>query len=193
MTDIITIPQTEEEQEEQVLPLLERLFKHLTELTVKAANKSEPWKMYFSGEFDSNQTAFERASNHLEIGVIANNKTTGVILLRLLRILTDSANTGAKYLDLLWPSRLEIEEGEDEDWPADLPKDGTKVPFKWLINMLAESETAYLTTGSLNDSFKTTLCGYKNGQYNETVIEKRLDEVDAWTLKRIENAMYDRY
>jgi hypothetical protein len=77
MTDIITIPQTDDERDEQVRPLLEKLFQHLTELTVKAANKSEPWKMYFSGEFDSQLTAFERASNHLEIGVIANNKTTG--------------------------------------------------------------------------------------------------------------------
>jgi hypothetical protein len=67
------------------------------------------------------------------------------------------------------------------------------VPFTWLVNLLAESETAYLTEGLLNEPVKTTLCGYKDGQYTETVIEKRLDEVDAWTLKRIENAMYDRY
>src|SRR5207253_588593 len=46
-------------------------------------------KIYFSGEYDSNQTKFERQSNQLEIGVLASNKSSGLIMLRLLRIIID--------------------------------------------------------------------------------------------------------
>ena len=52
-------------------------------------NRSGEDRVYFSGEFDSNQTEFEKLSNHLEIGVIAPTKIEGLVLLRLLRMIVD--------------------------------------------------------------------------------------------------------
>lgn len=185
MADIMTIPQTKAEQDEQVQPLLDRLFTHLKELSSKAAKTGDPHRIYFSGEYDNNQTDFERASNYLEMGVIANNKITGVILLHLLRIIIDRP----RDLDgFLWPTMDTIEEAEE--WPTDLPKDGKKMSFKWLVDeSLSQSETAYLSSFDLNETFTIKLYGWSG----EQVIQKHLGEVDAWTLTRIENALYDRY
>lgn len=58
------------------------------EVKLKELERGEV-KIYFSGEFDGNQTKFESLSNHLEVGVIAPNKITGLVLLRLVRIIID--------------------------------------------------------------------------------------------------------
>src|SRR3954454_8875419 len=93
MTDIIMIPKDEAEKKEFVKSLLERVFTHLEEVSQKS---TAPEKLYFSGEFDSNQTEFEQMSNHLEIGVQANDKPVGLILLGFLRIIID------KHPNLIW-------------------------------------------------------------------------------------------
>lgn len=69
-------------------------------------------KVYFSGEYDSNQTKFERASNDYEVGVIANNHHIGRILLRLLRIIIDD---NIDLFDLPFEIRDEEEEENRQD------------------------------------------------------------------------------
>src|SRR5579862_1337744 len=46
-------------------------------------------KSYFAGEEDTSKTKFEELSVDLKIGVLAPNETTGLVLLRLLRIIID--------------------------------------------------------------------------------------------------------
>lgn len=77
------------------LPLLNTIEKYL----IKKSNKDNPYKLYFSGEYDSNQTKFEYASNYLEVGVSSNNEIVGLVLLRLLRIIIDK-NTKLLMLDV---------------------------------------------------------------------------------------------
>lgn len=161
----------DEENFAKELEVLEELFVYVEK---KFTNKDN-MKIYFSGEFDSNQTKFEKMSNHLEIGVIAQNHNLACFLLGLIRIIID------KNYQLL-QARLEFNPEND----TKVIKASARKMFKLLYN----SENEYTQGFELNIKPFTELSSCKfgaDGKYNieKIVIEKSLDEIDIWTYARI--------
>jgi hypothetical protein len=115
------------------------------------------YKLYFSGEFDSNQTKFEKRSNNLEIAVVAKHSRCAWILLSLLRTIID----GEQSMRIIYE--------DSRDWDE-------------FVRTFCYTEEAYTTEWPLDaDIFETTL------HYGSETIEirKSLSEVDVWTYSRI--------
>lgn len=110
-------------------------------------------KIYFSGEFDSNQTEFEKQSNHLEIGVIAKSKQGGLVGLRILRYIVDEHFVLFRFDE-------EDAHNEHED----------------IIDLLETKEEKYLSSFNLDEIFKSKFASGK-------VIQKTLKDVKTYTLK----------
>lgn len=68
----------------EMVQLIEQLTESISELSQQHNNY-----IYVDGEFDSNQTKFEKLSNQKKIGVCAKNDSQGYAMLRLLRIIID--------------------------------------------------------------------------------------------------------
>lgn len=139
--------------------------------------KSYKTKIYFSGEYDSNQTLFESLSNQLEIGVLAPNRKTGLVLLRFLRIIIDN------YPKLLMEDVMERYNEEDE---CEVLEYGSKIKMAEIIKEISKKEKHYLSEFHLTDELKTNFVGGEN-------VTKRLDEIDVWTLPRIMAAIDSSY
>jgi len=129
--------------------------------SIKERNTGTP-KIYFAGEFDSNQSKFERASNHLEIGVIANNETIGLALLRLTHYIVDE-DIELYYDDL---SNL----ADDE-----------LVTVDSIIRYLSEHEQDYAVSFDLTDTFTVDLVSARG----DNTITNNIANVDLWTLPRV--------
>ena len=170
MTDTIKIHWIRDNEDylTVVEPILKAIFKYLDELSKKS---TEPNKIYFSGEFDSNQTDFEEQSNQLKVGVITNNETTGLVLLRLLRIIID------KNPNLFWYDLENLITDDTSDF---------EVSVADIIHAFAKGEELYMTSFELNGKLITRAC-----DDNKIIIERRLDEVDIWTLKRVSEHEFD--
>jgi len=141
-------------------------------------------KIYFSGEFDSNQTKFEYKSNNLEIGVLAYNKTVALVLLRFLRIIIDD-NTDLLIEDSFWSEVTEFD--AEGNYITETYKAQEKLDITEIIRKISDKEEDYMNCFSLNGSIHT------NFIKEEENFVKRLDEIDIWTLPRIMNAMRDLY
>lgn len=139
-------------------------------------------RIYFSGEYDSSQTRFERDSNHLRVGVVAKSPEVGMVMLFLLRVVIDQRP------DFLTDTLAEIvgsrvSETSDED-PSSAP-----VAFSWLwTQVLATHEEQYSCNFSLHEQFRQELHGWKNGT---TVVTADITTVDLWTLPRLEAELED--
>lgn len=169
----------EDSREEYLLEkVIPEIFKQLRILEKRSI---DPPKIYFSGEGDSNQTTFERASNHLELGVVSSSKFVALILLRFVRIIIDDHQTMldedlfSRHYDLGEEKRKLITEEEFNKIP---------IPISEFLELLSHHEDQYLSSFDLSDEFKVKL-GYGK---NKQVIRKRLHEVNIWTLPRIEQA-----
>ncbi len=127
-------------------------------LKEKSKRSTKPWKLYFSGEFDSNQSIFEGQSNFLKLGVLANDEECALIMLRLLRIITDD--------------NIQIFDWQLQDY------ENKQTPLKTLIDQLKEP-TAYI------DSYRLTANKLKRKMCDNTIIEHYVCDVDIWTMKRI--------
>lgn len=154
-------------------------IKDWIELRMKESSQSG--KIYFSGEFDSNQSEFERKSNHLEIGVICNDKSAALVLLCLLRVIID------ERIDILIfriENYFEEKGCETNLCPAIIEE---------ICLMLGERESQYGLEFNLNDDITVTLNGYDSVTKGskETVIIKQLYEIDVWTPVRIFKEMTD--
>lgn len=160
MTTINLLEDEAEEIQTKVCQYLQNLEKE----------SSEQIKIYFSGEFDSSQTTFEKQSNNLEIGVLAKNKLVGLALLRLLRELVDDGSV----LNVLIEDHIEDK--------AIAPE---KVPTSVAVEALAQSETEYHSEFDLNSPYQRKLYGYKNGKKIKKVITKQFQDVNVWNLARI--------
>src|SRR5579863_4604528 len=89
-------------------------------------------KIYFSGESDSHQSKFERASNNLEIAVISTNKELACVLLRFVRIIIDEK------------PKVLIFTIEDDDVPEELT-------VCEIFKRLFEIENLYISSFKLTD------------------------------------------
>jgi hypothetical protein len=139
-------------------------------------------KIYFSGEYDGNQTKFEQKSNHLEIGVIAPSKIEGLVLLRLVRIIIDK-NYALLMVDLC----IDWVEVDGEEVEVDYL--GKVLSMERIVKRLAKKEKHYMECFKLDEQFTTELSGYG---YN-TTIKKSIEDVDAWDLSRVMNEIKKCY
>jgi len=141
---------------------------------MKEENSSkEDLKVYFSGEFDSNQTDFERMSNRLEIGVIARSKRVAIALLMLLRMSVDN-----------YPSYVYFLADDFEGYKEFESIDPKSVPKKLLLDIVEKcTDDSYLSSFKLADEFVVELYGPSGKE----IVKKRLHEVDLWTITRFEN------
>lgn len=157
------LPGDNDNNEEYTTPVFNFLMNHLKELSKKS---TEPYKVYFSGEFDSNQTVFEKLSNNLQIGVIANNETTGLILLHFLRMIID------QHPDLFFWN-LQDKIGYDiTEYEMSIDE---------IVALFARFEEQYMSSFDLNDIFVVKLRSWSK----EITIEHTINDVNIWTLERI--------
>lgn len=151
----------------------ELLDKMKSELNSRIRASTEQYKLYFSGDPSPDQidqTEFERKSNHLEIGVLANDRTVALVLLRLVRIIVDE-NPDI----LLW----DLEEMQGE------------TPIGLVIEQLAMGEEQYMSEYDMNEALNITLYDFEGeGEVN---IDRHYDDVDIWTFKRVMETILDHY
>lgn len=159
------------------LELLDVIEKYLKELP----SDDNP-KLYFSGEYDSNQTKFEYGSNNLEFGVLANNKTVALALLRFLRIIID--NRPEFLLEDSFSQWVEEYDTKGDCMIEELRSD-KELEVLEIIRRLAKKEKSYMNSFSLDEQITTNFYGDN--------FTKRLDEIDIWTLSRIMKEMRDLY
>lgn len=128
---------------------------------------SEPY-MYFSGEFDSNQSDFEKKSNNLEIGVICGNEDLAMVLMLLVRCISygDYIDFFSGYMSQYKNQDLTIEE-----------------IFTNLVNY--ERFNKISEKFPIQTSYERVLTRSEKGKIIEILVEKRIDEIDIWTLPRI--------
>lgn len=150
--------------------LLNWIEKYLKELP----SDDKP-KLYFSGEYGSNQTKFERCSNNLQVGILAYNKITALVLLRFLRIIIDNR-----------PEFLL--EDSFSSWTEEFDtKDDEKLEIEEIIKRISKKEEDYMQCFSLDEQITTN---FTKTEYN---FVRRLDEIDIWTLPRIMKEMKDLF
>jgi len=143
---------------------LDIIFKHLETIANSKRDKNLKLRMYFSGEFDSNQTTFEEQSNHLEIGVIARSKRVAGCMLMILRMIVDDNYNLLSYV---------LEDYKNRD----------KMNLDRLVNILARTEYKYMTIAPLHKKATVLLVG--------STIEKYADEIKLYTLPHLYQAAMD--
>lgn len=143
--------------------------------------KCDSTKLYFSGEFDSNQTKFEQGSNDLEFGVLASNRTVALVLLRFLRYIIDNRP------ELFMDDVLHDWENDDENGEGSFAKIGDTVLLKDIVNRIAEKEEQYMSCFELDQPISVTLSegNIMTGTIKKIVLTKKLDEIDTWALPKI--------
>lgn len=173
MSDLFTVT---DDCEQELLNCIEEYLKQLP-------SDDNP-KLYFSGEYDSNQTKFEHGSNNLEFGVSTHNKTTALVLLRFLRIIID--NRPEFLLEDSVCSYVE-EFDTTENCMNETLKIEKELEMTEIIKRLSKQEKSYMSCYSLHEPITTN---FIKAEHNFT---KRLDEIDVWTLPRIMKEMRDLY
>lgn len=140
------------------------------QLRILSQQSTSENQLYFTSEFDSSQTIFERRSNHLEIAVEANNKKVGRVLVHLLRIIID------EYPDLL------LDMFEDDEYLEDLERE---ITFEDLIETLSRRESEVICYRS-DEPLTTTLYGSDGyGDIKKITIKKDRCDVEVWNMERI--------
>lgn len=154
------------------------LYLKKQEDSIDNLNKS---KLYFSGEFDSNQTKFEQGSNDLEFGVLSSNKTVALVLLRFLRIIVDNRP------DLFMDDICHDWENDDENGDGVFAEIGDTILIKDIVTRIAEKEEQYTSDFELDQPISVTLSegNIVTGKIKEIVITKKLEEIEIWTLPKI--------
>ena len=141
-------------------------------------------KMYFSGEFDSFQTKFEKASNYYKVGTVASSDLEGKVLLSILRMIVD-----VDY-DWIYQHFDRVEEDEEDEEDIDVNFDTVKTKY-WekFIRVLEKAEETYGDSFEITDSAG---CMLTNGR----VVRRTAEEIQdfenrnsmfgLWNLERIE-------
>jgi hypothetical protein len=118
--------------------------------------------IYFSGEFDSNQTKFENKSNNLKIGVVAKSQKIGCAGLRFLRYIIDD-----RLHDLYDDDLTCFHEDETSDYS-----------ISNFIEYLAMLEDVYMSCFKLDEIYSVELS-------DGTSIRTTKRDVDKWSIKRL--------
>jgi hypothetical protein len=135
----------------------------------------ENYKLYFSGEGDSNQNKFEILSNALEIGVIAKTIECASILLKIL------------YAVAIENPLMTI---VDIDILKDMEQELTITNF---IEQSVENFKMYGDVFNIDDKLTRKLKHFDmdSNKIVETTIEKHLGDVDLWTYNRVASSIKD--
>ena len=128
-------------------------------------------KIFIDGEYDSNQTKFEKLSNYMKIGVVADSKEKGYLMLFLLRTIIDK-----RSLEGIW-CWLE-DDSEEINILADV------------VERLAEAETAYTDIFEPGESLETIL--YGPGCGIQTKLKVKKEDVDLWDYERIKKEIVEK-
>jgi hypothetical protein len=141
--------------------------------TLKDLKNVDPdWEapqIFVSGEFDSNQTDFERQCNQLEIGVLSGSEIVGKACLPILRAIIDD------NLDGLLDRMGDPERMDDQEITAD-------TTFEEVAKILGTFEWQYGSQHKIIDDVQVTLMNAEVGDYS---VKKRVDKIDVYTLPRI--------
>lgn len=163
------------------ISLLNTIEKYL----IKRSTNGKIPKLYFSGEYDSNQTKFEYASNNLEIAVQSDSKTVGLVLLRLLRIIIDK---GPELLMMdvctSW-EEVSLEDGGYDEIEI-IVENGDEIKISDIISRLAKKEKTYMQSFTIGRTISTNFIGGNN-------FTKDKDDIDIWDLSRIMKAIKKLY
>ena len=162
------------DNEEAVRDLLEKVFDHLR---VTKVTWQQP-HIVFGGEGDSNQTEYERASNHLEIGVISSDRKVAQVLLLFLRFIIDR-RCNDRLASLFDEEILIHHYGFDASKHAPFQLD-----MNGVVDFLAHFEDSYVNDFPLEAPLTRRL-GI------DTQVKTKLEMVDIWTLPRVELGIFD--
>lgn len=148
--------------------IYQKLIANIFDQLEKTPSDWPKTKIFIDGEFDSSQTDFESKSNHLEIGVIADSKRVGYILLFFLRIIID------KNYQLL-------------EWELKDRKLSPKTKIETILKILEKRETNYTIICEFDQKIERDLFG-RDGKFT---VGKEIDQIDLWTLDKIKNELID--
>jgi len=156
------------------LVVLESLFDYLRD---RAEKSDRVYKFYFSGgDSNSHMTDFELDSINMEVCVMANDRKVALCLLRLVRYIVDNDNK------LFWEDiekYFPVAYGFSESCSASI-----------LASHLGQKEKQYLKSFLPTDKMQTVVHGYKSGPLT---VNARIDELNIWTLKKIEHILYVKW
>ena len=143
-------------------------------------------KIFVDGEYDSNQTKFERMSNKCKIGVKANSKTVGYVLLFFLRMIIDDRFD----IGIMIVNDFDCEEHEDvDDWEYDCQN----LTIDNLVRVFEMQETAYTSIHDINKPITNELmyCDHCIIKYEK--ISEKSEDMDVWDWNRIREYVVDRF
>jgi hypothetical protein len=135
----------------------EKLLKIVKKLKDMEAKSRGEEEIYFAGEYDPVQSDFEKRSNNLELGILTKGGSkVGFASLHVLRYIIDRS----------YPSQF-MDDMEDA-------KDAKKTMLKFM----KEEEERY------GSHFPPG--GLIRARLDDKMIEKTLDDIDVWTLDKLE-------
>lgn len=141
-------------------------------------------KIFIDGEYDSNQTKFERASNNGEIGVLSNNDDVGYCLLVFLRMIIDknfSLFFAMFEIESVYDSDDNGEENED-NVIAEIDRTNFNLTIQQIFNVLKKRERTYTEIYEQNKEIKIELMSIKG---TTITININKSDIDLWNLPRI--------
>lgn len=153
-------------------------------LEKQSADWSEE-KIFIDGEYDSNQTKFERDSNDGKIGILSNSDNVGHCLLVFLRMIIDRNFSFFFFMFDIEPI-YDSDGVEDDDNVVDeVDRTNFNLTMMQIFNVLKKQERTYTTIFGKNDPIKIELMNV-GGKH---IINKKALDVDLWNLSRIRDEL----
>ena len=174
-------------QIERWTPYLKKVMFDILDHLESLPSEFKEDQMFVDGEFDSNQTDFERKSNHIEIGAKANTNVAGYILLFFMRMIIDDNPHLFEYCFESYADSHSEESAEpDEDWVSAYD-DEKELNINQMVKVLKEYETDYTSVTPISEVAKQTLMHWdsKLDKCVETHISKKAEEIDLWDISRV--------
>ena len=169
----------------QWTPYLIKLLSDVVDYLDSLPSEFKEEYMFIDGEFDSNQTEFERKSNYIEIGAKSMTNVGGYVLLAIMRMIID--DHPCYFLDNL---KMYVDDNpEDEDWISKFQS--CDLTLEQIVKVLKEAETQYTTSTPISEEAKQTLMGWdsKLDKIKETYISKKAAEIDLWDGSRVKSVL----
>ena len=134
-------------------------------------------RIYFTGDDDIHHN-FDMKASYNEIGIIANCKLVGQVLLRLVRHF------------YVYPDEEDIEKllQYDKSEFEEVSKDFGGNNVNNFIKFLASRESDFFSSHIITSEFTTEI--YSRG-IGTTVYETDISKVDVWTITRLYSQLYD--
>lgn len=148
----------------------------------KIPNDWEENKVFVDGEFDSNQSKFEKMSNQCQIGTLAKSEIVGKALLAFLRIIIDKHDVGSRINDVIFMVYDCSEEEIKIDYNIDT-----------VIKFLADSEDDYTEFFDYDKPITAKLSECRDGIIYVKHINEKADDMNLWNISRIKDRILSLY